>query len=125
MVSYSDWNLVMNFTNVSIRILIRFFLHLSGWELHRRLNFIENNWPYFFGFGLPLAILTSIPQSYILSGSIFSTLFPLFIISSNETKPAKIQNSDIPLQLFAPVVFISNRIFQITIYLNNSRFVER
>lgn len=37
-----------------------------GWELHRRLEFIEYNWPYFIGFGLPLAIFTQLPNSYVV-----------------------------------------------------------
>lgn len=38
----------------------------EGWELPKRLTHIENNWPYFFGFGLPLAILTSLPSSTLV-----------------------------------------------------------
>lgn len=37
-----------------------------GWELHKRLAFIETNWPYFIGFGLPLAILTQLSESWIV-----------------------------------------------------------
>ena len=37
-----------------------------GWEVHKRLSYIECNWPYFVGFGLPLAITTSLPTSFIV-----------------------------------------------------------
>lgn len=60
-----------------------------GWELHKRLHFIEYNWPYFVGFGLPLAILTSLLDDFVLKGSVFSLLFPLYIISSNVVKPKR------------------------------------
>lgn len=91
-----------------------------GWELHHRLTFIESNWPYFIGFGLPLTVLTNLANSYFVSGCVFSILFPLFIISGNEASP-ETGACTFPLQLFSPVIAISNAIFNRSIGSASSR----
>lgn len=58
---------------------------VTGRELPRRLDYIELMWPYFFGFGLPLALSTHFLPNYYLSTAFFSLLFPFFILSANET----------------------------------------
>lgn len=82
-----------------------------GWELYKRLKFIEEHWPYFLGFGLPLAIITMYPTSMFISGCFFAVLFPVFIISANEADPI-LNESGPPLQLFSVVVGVSNRLAQ-------------
>lgn len=37
-----------------------------GWELHKRLTYIESNWPYFLGFGTIMTILTQLTSSVII-----------------------------------------------------------
>jgi len=78
----------------------------QGYELHKRLMFIESNWPYFIGFGFVLALLTQICDSFIINGCLFSMFFPLFIISGNESSPQ--QRIDFPLRFFSLVVTLSN-----------------
>ncbi|KAK4318440.1 hypothetical protein Pmani_010549 [Petrolisthes manimaculis] len=82
-----------------------------GWELYKRLSFIEQNWPYFMGFGAPLAVITMYPSSVYVSGCLFALLFPVFIISANEADPI-LNTNGYQLKLFALVVGVSNRIIQ-------------
>ena len=79
----------------------------QGLELHKRLHYIEANWPYFLGFGLPLCVLTSLPGDMVVSGCLFSILFPFFIVSAHQANvvPAKIET---PLAIFKPTMTISN-----------------
>ncbi|XP_077983198.1 etoposide-induced protein 2.4-like [Glandiceps talaboti] len=85
-----------------------------GWEVHKRINYTESNWPYFLGFGLPLAVLTYLPQSYIVSGCIFSMFFPLFIVSANEATPPR-QTCEFVIRVFPLSVEIANKIFHRTV----------
>merc|ERR1711978_851723 len=86
----------------------------QGIELHKRLNLVEINWPYFLGFGLPLAVITSMPESQVMAGCVFSVLFPLFIVSGNQ---AVIETSPgiRPINVFSPTIVISNAVFSRTI----------
>lgn len=90
-----------------------------GLELHKRLTFIEYNWPYFLGFGFLLAASTQLCESYFVSGCVFSILFPLFILSGNESTP-KLDSCEFPLRLFSLVVTISNTLFSKTVKSPNS-----
>ncbi|XP_015766426.1 PREDICTED: etoposide-induced protein 2.4 homolog [Acropora digitifera] len=37
-----------------------------GWTAPKRLSYVESNWPYFVGFGLPMAALTSLAPTFII-----------------------------------------------------------
>ncbi len=86
----------------------------QGLELHKRLSFVECNWPYFLGFGLPLAFITSIPDSQVVSGCVFSSLFPLFLVSGNQAHVA-VTAHDVAIRIFNPTIALSNLIFSRTL----------
>jgi len=90
----------------------------QGLELHKRLTYVENNWPYFLGFGFPLAVLTNMSESLIVSGCVFSILFPLFIVSGNQAQVV-METIAPPLHIFHPTIAISNAIFDRTFSKGN------
>merc|ERR1719312_869563 len=91
----------------------------QGLELHKRLDYVETNWPYFLGFGLPLAVITSMPDSQVMAGCVFSILFPLFIVSGNQA--IIVSSPGIPaLNIFSPTIILSNAIFSKTIQNTSS-----
>ena len=99
--------------SLSVHIMLSMSYLWKGWQLHRRLHFIENNWTYFLGFGFPLALATYMIPNYLLSGAIFSIFFPLFIISANEAQP---RNGCWSVCLFSPFIFLSKHHFFAVIF---------
>ena len=37
-----------------------------GSVINQRVAYIERNWPYFLGFGLPLSVVTALPSSLVI-----------------------------------------------------------
>ncbi|KAK8766671.1 hypothetical protein V5799_006549 [Amblyomma americanum] len=56
-----------------------------GWGLAQRIRFVEDNWIYFVGFGMPLAFFTWLPSSFFLRGVIFIFSFPFLIVAAYAT----------------------------------------
>lgn len=54
-----------------------------GIPLHKRLLIISKKWPYYLGFGLPLAVFTTIFFSFTNSILVFGIAFPFYVISSS------------------------------------------
>lgn len=60
---------------------------MESWSLRRRLVYFERRWPYFIGFGFPLAV-TSVAFPFWTRLGLYALLFPLFIVLAIAAKPA-------------------------------------
>ncbi|KAI8141454.1 etoposide-induced protein 2.4-domain-containing protein [Fennellomyces sp. T-0311] len=50
-----------------------------GWSLDQRLTHVEQHWAFFFGFGLPAALLTFF-LSTLHAGGVFALIYPGYIV---------------------------------------------
>jgi len=83
-----------------------------------RMIRIQSNVPYYIGFGLPLAIVSTAHEMTIINGCIYSTLFPFLILSAFEATPpvpgnAAYGEESKQLPVFTPVIAISEFLFGI------------
>jgi etoposide-induced 2.4 mRNA len=113
-----------------------------GWKIKERLKYIELKWPYFFGFGLSLSVLTSLFDSYIINATLFAFLFPVLLLSAIEadcnelnvkrndkqvlttsaTTTAKaITNNFTSLHLFDGSIILTDYIFRFINYLSDKK----
>ncbi|KAI7892592.1 etoposide-induced protein 2.4-domain-containing protein [Mucor mucedo] len=58
----------------------------KGWNIEKRLAYMEKHWAYFVGFGLPVTVVTFF-LSFLRSGAVFSLIYPCFIIMSMMAAP--------------------------------------
>lgn len=85
-----------------------------GWQLPNRIAYIEGNWPYFLGFGSPLAVLILLTGSSVLSIGMCAFLFPLSIISANYSTPPKATHK-YHLPAFNCAGYLTSKIFELLI----------
>eukprot|EP00730_Choanoeca_flexa_P015367 TRINITY_DN7044_c0_g1_i3.p2 TRINITY_DN7044_c0_g1~~TRINITY_DN7044_c0_g1_i3.p2 ORF type:complete len:320 (+),score=48.69 TRINITY_DN7044_c0_g1_i3:115-1074(+) len=58
----------------------------NGWSLQRRVEYFEQHWAYFLGFGLPFTAATFF-LSFMVSAATYSLLFPVMVIIATSAKP--------------------------------------
>merc|ERR1711934_666690 len=52
---------------------------IQGWTVEEKVSCFESRYAYFFGFGLPIALITAYFPFFVSNG-LFALVFPLFII---------------------------------------------
>lgn len=80
-----------------------YFFDSYNFYFNRRKFYFETRWPYFIGFGTPLALACSFSTDMFVNGVIFALLFPLFIISSYKANWARKYDENIPYVAFCRI----------------------
>lgn len=113
------------FGNMCLCLLYSFYAFEYSWiyrniNVANRIRLIDNHWPYFLGFGLPLTVIsTQLSQSMIINECIFSMLFPFAIVAATSISyrerivlPPE-SPSIVKLNVFAPSICVTNYLFNL------------
>jgi len=76
---------------------------------HKRVAQIENNWVYYFAFGLPIHIAIIFWDSLYTRTMAFTLLFPFSILGATVASPPRPQFL-FPIHIMFPSVFVTNEI---------------
>lgn len=57
------------------------------WSFETRLDYFENHWAYFIGYGTPLALIKYSLDSFLVSAAAFQLMFPLFLLIAIKAEP--------------------------------------
>jgi etoposide-induced 2.4 mRNA len=63
----------------------------QGWKLEKRIEYFEERWAYFAGFGFTFTVITFFVDQF-LSAGVFALFFPIYIIMANNALPMPRQN---------------------------------
>eukprot|EP00933_Yihiella_yeosuensis_P041240 TRINITY_DN35654_c1_g1_i1.p1 TRINITY_DN35654_c1_g1~~TRINITY_DN35654_c1_g1_i1.p1 ORF type:complete len:322 (+),score=38.80 TRINITY_DN35654_c1_g1_i1:48-968(+) len=67
------------------------WVHLH-WTSNARLDYFENHWLYFAGFGFPVSLLSFLCPRFIDAG-VFALFFPIFILTATTAEPKALEKS--------------------------------
>eukprot|EP00037_Helgoeca_nana_P026342 m.297149 g.297149 ORF g.297149 m.297149 type:complete len:312 (+) comp27196_c0_seq1:647-1582(+) len=61
----------------------------KGWSFSNRIRYFEENWLYFLGFGLPVALLDFAVESKWARVALYQVIFPISMLIALSVKPPK------------------------------------
>ncbi|KAH9509268.1 Etoposide induced 2.4 mRNA [Bulinus truncatus] len=86
---------------------------LLGIPGHTRVAQIENNWPYYLAFGLPIHLAVGYWESLYTRTMAFTLIFPFSILGATAAGPPQGEMFIFPLHIMFPAVYITNEMYKL------------
>ncbi|KAI7900604.1 etoposide-induced protein 2.4-domain-containing protein [Cokeromyces recurvatus] len=69
------------------------WINEQDWTIEQRMNYTEEHWSYFFGFGLPASSIIFF-LSTLRAGGVFALIYPCYIMMASVATPEPIYNTN-------------------------------